>query len=76
MSHHVSLKDGALLIQLFYKNNDSSPVALEKFRSLKGMQKAVSPMTVQGLLKIIQKFEITGSFEVHVVEEEKELIRP
>ncbi|GBM66464.1 hypothetical protein AVEN_146292-1 [Araneus ventricosus] len=60
----VSLKDCALLIKLFHKNNDCAPVALQKFRTLKGMKKGVGPMTVQGLLKMIQKFEKTGSFAV------------
>ena len=59
----VSLKDCALLAKLFYKNNDCAPVALQKFLTLKGIKKGVGPMTVQGLLKIIQKFEKTSSFD-------------
>ncbi|MBJ5486920.1 hypothetical protein JGG36_24350, partial [Salmonella enterica subsp. enterica serovar Meleagridis] len=60
----VALKDCALLVKLFYKNNDSAPVALQKFRTLKGMKKGVGPMTAVGLEKMIQKFEKTGSFDV------------
>ncbi|GBN95310.1 hypothetical protein AVEN_75324-1 [Araneus ventricosus] len=60
----VSLQDGALLVKLFYKNNDCAPAALQKFRTLNGMKKGVGPMTVQGLLKMIQKFEKTCSFTV------------
>ncbi|CAL1272472.1 unnamed protein product [Larinioides sclopetarius] len=60
----VSLKDCPLLVKLFYKNNDCAPVALQKFQTLKGMKKGVGPMTMQGLLKLIQKFEKTGSFAV------------
>ncbi|GBL94545.1 hypothetical protein AVEN_235631-1 [Araneus ventricosus] len=43
----VSLKDCALLVKLFYKNNDCAPVALQEFRTLKDMKKGVGPMTVQ-----------------------------
>ena len=53
----VSLKVCALLVKLFYKNNDCTPIALQKFRALKRMKKGVGPMTVQGLSKMIQKFE-------------------
>ncbi|GBM47056.1 hypothetical protein AVEN_179784-1 [Araneus ventricosus] len=60
----VSLKDCALLVKLFCKNNDCAPIALQKFRTLKGMKKGVGPMIVQGLLKMIQKFEKTGFFAV------------
>ncbi|GFW96243.1 uncharacterized protein TNCV_572141 [Trichonephila clavipes] len=58
----VSFKDRALLVNLFHKNNECSPIALQKFRTLKGMKKGIGPMTAQGLEKIIQKFEETGSF--------------
>ena len=60
----VSLKNCALLVNLFYKNNDCAPVALQKVRTLKGMKKGVGSLTVQGLLKMIQKFKKTGSFDV------------
>ena len=59
----VSLKDRAILVKLFYKNNDSAPVALQKFRTLKGIKKGVGPMTANGLEKMIEKFEKTGSFD-------------
>ena len=42
----VSLKDCTLLVKLFYKNNDCTPVALQRFRALKGMKKGVGPMIV------------------------------
>ena len=37
---------------------------MQKFRTLKGMKKDVNSMTVQGLLKMFQKFGKTGSFDV------------
>ena len=58
----VSLKDCTLLVKIFYKNNHCEPVAIQKFRTLNGMKKSYGPMTVQGLLKVIQKFKKTGSF--------------
>ena len=60
----VSLKDCVLLVMLFYKNHDHAPVALQKFRTLKGLKKGVGPTTVQVLSKMIQKLEKTGSFDV------------
>ena len=59
----VSLKNCALLVKLFYKNNDCAPVSLQKFRTLRCMKKVVDPVSVQGLLRMIQKFEKTGSFD-------------
>ncbi|GFW29597.1 uncharacterized protein TNCV_3934651 [Trichonephila clavipes] len=60
----VSLKDCALLVKLFYKNNDCASIALLKFRTLKDMKKGVGPMTTQSPEKMIQKFEETDSFHV------------
>ena len=60
----ASLKDCALLVKLFHKNNDCTSVAQQKFRTFKCMKNGIGPMTVQGLLKMIQKFENTGSFHV------------
>ena len=71
----VSLKDCTLLVKLFYKNNDCTPVALQRFRALKGMKKGVGPMIVQGLLEMTQKFEKTGSFDVQSGRGRKKLIR-
>ncbi|GFT22302.1 uncharacterized protein TNCV_3273011 [Trichonephila clavipes] len=60
----VSLKDRTLLVKYFYKNNYRSPIALQKFRTLKGMKEGVGLMTAQGLKKIIQKFGETSSLYV------------
>ncbi|PRD30615.1 UNVERIFIED_CONTAM: hypothetical protein NCL1_25885 [Trichonephila clavipes] len=60
----VSLNDRALLVKLFYKNNNCAPIALEKFPTLKGMKKSTGPMIAFGLEKVIQKFENTGSFHL------------
>ena len=67
----VSLKDCSLLVKLFY--SDCAPVDLQKFRTLKGMEKGVGLMIVQGLLKIIQKCEKTGSFDVQCGRERKRI---
>ncbi len=58
------MKDRALLVKLFYKNDDCVLAALKKFRSLKGMKKGCGPISAKGLKNMIQKFEETGSFEV------------
>ena len=60
----ISLKDCTLLVKLFHKNKDCAPVALQKFQIVKNMKKGIGTMTVQVLLKMIQKFEKTGSFDV------------
>ena len=70
----VSLKDCVLLLNLFYKNNDYARIALQKFLTLKGMKKDFDLMTVQGLLKMIQKFEKTGSFNVQSGRRRKKMI--
>ena len=57
----------------FFKNNDCTSEALQKFRTLKGMKKYFASMTVQGLLKTIQKFEKTGSFDVQSGRERKRI---
>ena len=37
----VSLQDRALLVKIYYKNDDCARVALRKFRSLKGIKIAL-----------------------------------
>ena len=70
----VSLKDCALLVKLFYKNYDCTPVALQWFQTLKSMN--IGLLTVHCLLKIAPKFEKISSFDLQtVVEGGKELIR-
>ena len=60
----VLLKYCSLIIKLLHMNKDCAPVARQKFRSVKGMKKGVDPMTVQYMLKMIQKLNKTGSFDV------------
>ncbi|GFT26743.1 uncharacterized protein TNCV_3709391 [Trichonephila clavipes] len=58
----LCLPDRALLVKLFYQNDNSSIVALRKFRTLKGLQKV--PLTAKNLLLMVTKFEETGSLNV------------
>ena len=58
----LSLPDRALLVKLFYQNDNSAVVALRKFRTLKRMRKG--PLTVKDLQIVVAKFENTGSFNV------------
>ena len=60
----VSLKDYALLVKLFFKNNDYAPVSLQKFQTMKAMKKGIGRITLQDQVKKIQKFEKTSSFDV------------
>ncbi|GFU19062.1 hypothetical protein TNCV_430951 [Trichonephila clavipes] len=56
------LPDRALLVKLFYQNDNSAIVALRKFRTLKGMRKG--PLTAKNLRLMATKFEETGSLNV------------
>ncbi|GFX52827.1 uncharacterized protein TNCV_3720171 [Trichonephila clavipes] len=58
----LCLPDRALLVKLFYQNDNSTVVALRKFRTLKGLQKR--PLTVKNLRLMVTKFEETGSLNV------------
>ncbi|GFX44286.1 DUF4817 domain-containing protein [Trichonephila clavipes] len=58
----LRLPDRALLVKLFYQNNNSAIVGLQKFRTLKGMRKG--PMTAINLRLMVTKFEETGSLNV------------
>ena len=72
----VSLKNCALLVKLFYNNNDWALVDLQVFRTAKSIIKSVGPMSVQSVLQMVQKFEKTGSVDkCSLIEGEKELIR-
>ncbi|GFX48436.1 uncharacterized protein TNCV_4614321 [Trichonephila clavipes] len=58
----LRLPDRALLVKLFYQNDNSTIVALRKFRTLRGMQKC--PLSAKNLRLIVTKFEETGSLNV------------
>ncbi|GBM92695.1 hypothetical protein AVEN_225634-1 [Araneus ventricosus] len=58
----LSLKESALLVNLFYKNGECSTIALKKLRALKGLRSDSGLMTAFGLKKMIDKFR--GSFDV------------
>ncbi|GFU40752.1 hypothetical protein TNCV_3231091 [Trichonephila clavipes] len=58
----LRLPDRALLVQLFYQNDNSAIVALRKFRTLKGMRKG--PLTAINLQLMVTKYEETGSLNV------------
>ena len=67
------MKDCFLLVKHLYKKNDCALATLQKLRILNGMKKGVSPVTVQGLLKMIKKFEKTGVFDVQSVRGKKRI---
>ncbi|GFT88406.1 DUF4817 domain-containing protein [Trichonephila clavipes] len=58
----LCLPDRALLVKLFYQNDNSAIVALRKFRTLKGLRKG--PLTAKNLPLMVTKFEETGSLNV------------
>ncbi|GBN40166.1 hypothetical protein AVEN_135523-1 [Araneus ventricosus] len=60
----LSLNFRALLAKLFYKNGDCAKIALQKFRTLKGLRSGSVTMTAFGLKKVNDKFEESGSFDV------------
>ncbi|GFV79825.1 uncharacterized protein TNCV_1726501 [Trichonephila clavipes] len=58
----LCLPDRALLVKLFYQNDNSAIVVVRKFRTLKGLRKG--PLTAKTLRVILTKFEETGLFKV------------
>ncbi|GFT74240.1 DUF4817 domain-containing protein [Nephila pilipes] len=59
-------KDKVLWVKLFYMNEGSTTVALRKFRLQKNVQNGSRPLTVADLIKLVQRFEETGSLEDRV----------
>ncbi|GFU06773.1 uncharacterized protein TNCV_4353371 [Trichonephila clavipes] len=58
----LRLPDRALLVELFYQNDNSAIVAQRSFCTLKGMRKG--PLTAINLQLMVTKFEETGSLNV------------
>ncbi|GFX71240.1 DUF4817 domain-containing protein [Trichonephila clavipes] len=58
----LCLPDRSLLVKLFYQNDNSSIVALRKFRTLKGMRKGI--LTAINFRLMVTKFKETGSLNV------------
>ncbi|GFV85846.1 DUF4817 domain-containing protein [Trichonephila clavipes] len=59
----LSAPDKALLVKLFYMNEESATIALRKFRVQKNVKSGKSPLTPAGLLKFVKRFEETGKLE-------------
>ena len=58
----IAKKDRALLVKLFYQNGSNSNAALRKYRQQKGLRRG--PMSINGLKKMMKKFEETGELGV------------
>ncbi|GFW84750.1 DUF4817 domain-containing protein [Trichonephila clavipes] len=59
----LSAPDKALLVKLFYRNEESATIALRKFRVQKNVKSRKGPLTPAGLLKLVKRFEETGKLE-------------
>ncbi|GFX00427.1 DUF4817 domain-containing protein [Trichonephila clavipes] len=59
----LSAPDKALLVKLFYMNEESVTIALRKFRVQKNVKSGKGPLTLAGLLKLVNRFEETGKLE-------------
>ncbi|GFU01710.1 DUF4817 domain-containing protein [Trichonephila clavipes] len=59
----LSAPDKALLVKLFYMNEESATIALRKFRAQKNVKSGKGPLTPAGLLKLVKHFEETGKLE-------------
>ncbi|GFX70417.1 DUF4817 domain-containing protein [Trichonephila clavipes] len=59
----LSVPDKALLVKLFYMNEESATIALRKFRVQKNMKSGKGPLTPAGLLKLVKRFEETRKLE-------------
>ncbi|GFU31455.1 DUF4817 domain-containing protein [Trichonephila clavipes] len=59
----LNAPDKALLVKLFYMNEESATIALRKLRVQKNMKSGKGPLTPAGLLKLVKRFEETGKLE-------------
>ncbi|GFV25285.1 DUF4817 domain-containing protein [Trichonephila clavipes] len=59
----LSTPDKALLVKLFYMNEESATIALRKFRVQKNVKSGKGPLTPSSLLKLVKHFEETGKLE-------------
>ncbi|GFT49663.1 DUF4817 domain-containing protein [Trichonephila clavipes] len=59
----LSAPDKALLVKLFYMNEESATIALRKFRVQKNVKSGKGLLTPAGLLKFVKRFEETGKLE-------------
>ncbi|GFX77245.1 DUF4817 domain-containing protein [Trichonephila clavipes] len=59
----LSALDKALLVKLFYMNEESATIALRKLRVQKNVKSGKGPLTPAGLLKLVKRFEETGKLE-------------
>ncbi|GFW35410.1 DUF4817 domain-containing protein [Trichonephila clavipes] len=59
----LSAPDKALLVKLFYMNEESATIALRKFRVQKNVKSGKGPLTSAGALKLVKRFEETGKLE-------------
>ncbi|GFU95662.1 DUF4817 domain-containing protein [Trichonephila clavipes] len=59
----LSAPDKALLVKLFFMNEESVTIALRKFRVQKNVKSGKGPLTPAGLLKLVKRFEKIGKLE-------------
>ncbi|GFT22098.1 DUF4817 domain-containing protein [Trichonephila clavipes] len=59
----LNAPDKALLVKLFYMNEESATIALRKFRVQKNVKGGKGPLTPVGLLKFVKRFEETEKME-------------
>ncbi|GFU89422.1 DUF4817 domain-containing protein [Trichonephila clavipes] len=59
----LSAPDKALLVKLFYMNEESATIASRKFRVQKNVKSGKGPLTPAGLSKFVKRFEETGKLE-------------
>ncbi|GFT00321.1 DUF4817 domain-containing protein [Trichonephila clavipes] len=59
----LSALDKALLVKLFYMNEESATIALRKFQIQKNVKSGKDPLTPADLLKLVKRFEETGKLE-------------
>ena len=62
MDMPLTLPERALLVKLYYMNQCNASAALREFRSRKKLRKG--PLSMNGLKKMIKKFEETGSLTI------------
>ena len=57
----LNISDRALLVELYFKSDDSVSAAFSKYRSIKGIKSGTDPCTRRTLLNLVKKFRTTGN---------------
>ncbi|GFV91233.1 DUF4817 domain-containing protein [Trichonephila clavipes] len=59
----LTLPEKALLVKLYYQNEECASSALRSYRHTKGIRRGKGPLTNAAVARMISKFEATGCLD-------------